>query len=283
MICKGWQMLTIKTSVRPSAIHGNGVFAEQRVLPGETVWQFAPVFDQVIANEDLVDAPQAFREFLDMYAYRSTDMNGDLILSCDNARYLNHSPKPNTVEHPFRSIACEIIDIGDEITCDYSAFCSDGLGFVIVNDTSSNVRRMPLPHENLYTRIKAGPVGVGVFAIRTIPEGVNPFEGDVGAVVSVPVAEVERLSDEALRRIYYDFCPVTADAFVAPCDFNQLTIGWYVNHSSTPNLIAVSDMKFISNRLIELGEEITSDYSTYSAHARRFIDGWITGIVGTES
>lgn len=276
-------MLTIRTTVRPSAIHGNGVFAEQRVLPGETVWQFAPMFDRVIANEDLVDAPQAFLEFLEMYAYRSTDMNGDLILSCDNARYLNHSPKPNTEELPFRSIAREVISIGDEITCDYGTFCSDGLGFEFANDPSIAVRRMMLPHENLYTRIKAGAVGVGVFAIRDIPGGVNPFEGDVGAVVSVPVADVDRLSDEELRRMYYDFCPVAADGFVAPRDFNQLTVGWYVNHSSTPNLTAISEMKFITNRVIRLGEEITSDYSTYSAHARRFINDWAAGIAGTES
>ena len=276
-------MLTIKTTVRPSVIHGNGVFAEQRVLPGETVWQFAPIFDRVIADEDLVDAPQAFREFLDMYAYRSMDMNGDLILSCDNARYLNHSPKPNTRELPFHSIACKVINIGDEITCDYGAFCSDGIDFIVSEESSVAVRGMTLPHENLYTRIKAGPVGVGVFAIRDIPEGINPFEGDLGAVVSVPVGVVDKLTNEELRRIYYDFCPVIADSFLAPCDFNLLTVGWYVNHSSNPNLTAVSGTKFVTRRSILLGEEITTDYSTYSAHARLFIDSWTTGIAGTES
>src|SRR5689334_1936437 len=54
---------------------------------------------------------------------------GRLILSCDHAKFLNHSDDPNTSEVPFGSIASRPIAVGDEITCDYRAFCTDGKGF----------------------------------------------------------------------------------------------------------------------------------------------------------
>ena len=267
-------MLTIKTSVRPSQIHGNGVFADQRVLAGETVWIYAPAFDQTIDNQKLADAPAAFKDFLEMYAYRSKDMDGALILSCDNARYLNHSTQPNTLELPFRSVASRIIEIGDELTCDYRAFCSDSTDF---EETTVAEGNSQAPHDNLYTRIRSCDSGVGVFAIRDIPEGINPFEGDVGNVVRVPVSDVDLIPEDDLRRIYFDFCPVVDNAFIAPRDLNRLTVGWFVNHSFVPNLTAVDGMKFVANRLIKHGEQLTSDYTTYSSHAHRFIERWNHG------
>lgn len=122
-------MLLVKTRVGPSPIHGIGVFACERVDVGEPVWRFAPGFDQQISDEQRDALPAAFQDFLDMYAYRSSDLEGVTILSCDHARFLNHSDTPNTEERPFESIACKTIEVGDEITCDYEAFCSDGKGF----------------------------------------------------------------------------------------------------------------------------------------------------------
>ena len=39
------------------------------------------------------------------------------------------------------------------------------------------------------------------------------------------------------RRIYFDFCPLVDGAFVAPQDFNQITMAWYLNHSDVPNVV----------------------------------------------
>jgi hypothetical protein len=71
----------------------------------------------------------------------------------------------------------------------------------------------------------------------------------------------------------WQFCSVD-DAFVAPRDFNQLTIGWYVNHSKAPNVRVTAEMAFVAMRDNQNGEELTSDYSTYSAHVEGFFDGW---------
>ena len=266
-------MLTVKTSVRPSTIHGNGVFAEERIVAGDTVWQFDPVFDRVISDADVARSPQAFQEFLDLYAYRSVDMDGALILSADNARYLNHSPYPNTRELRFSSLASRTIEVGEEMTCDYGAFCSDPLNFT-PNATSIPSTSSDLPHANLYTRIRTSSVGVGVFAIRDIPKGVEPFLGDVGNVMSVPVSLVDALENNEIRKIYRDFCPVLDGAFVAPRDFNRMAIGWYLNHSETPNVEVTPEMHFVAARLIRCGEELTTDYSTYSESAARLTSTW---------
>lgn len=122
-------MFVIRTRVGASPIHGVGVFAAEPVALGQTVWRFEPGFDRVITDEEFGTAPAAFRDFLAMYAYRSTDMDGQTILSCDHARFLNHSDDPNTEEQPFVSIARRQIAVDDEITCDYGAFCVEWTGF----------------------------------------------------------------------------------------------------------------------------------------------------------
>ena len=122
-------MLLIRTRVGPSSIHGNGVFACESVDQGILIWRFEPLFDREISEPDLCNMPPAFREYIDMYAYRASDLGGRLILPCDHAKFLNHSATPNTSEIPFGSIANRKINVGDEITCDYDAFCTDGKGF----------------------------------------------------------------------------------------------------------------------------------------------------------
>ena len=119
----------IKTRVGQSAIHGTGVFAAEDVTVGAPVWRFHPRVDQILSDADVAALPEACRIFLSVYAYKSKDLGGRLVLSGDHARFLNHSNDPNTEEHHFVSVACKPIRVDDEITCDYRAFCTDGLGF----------------------------------------------------------------------------------------------------------------------------------------------------------
>lgn len=122
-------MLTIRTRVGPSPIHGLGVFALEPAAVGTVVWRYEPAFDRLIEDGLLAQAPPAFRAFLDTYAYRSLEVSGGLILPCDHARFLNHSDDPNTAERPFESFACRSIAVGDEMTCNYGAFCEGWTGF----------------------------------------------------------------------------------------------------------------------------------------------------------
>lgn len=121
-------MFVIRTRVGPSPIHGTGVFACDHVEVGRPVWRFQPPFDQVFSEDDVAVLSDVVRDFLEIYAYRSTDLGGKLVLSGDHARFLNHSFDPNTEERPFVSVARRRIALGDEITCNYSTF-SDWLGF----------------------------------------------------------------------------------------------------------------------------------------------------------
>ena len=122
-------MFVITTRIGPSPIHGTGVFACEPVEAGGEVWRFHPPFDQVLTVQEIAALPAAARAFLTTYAYPSSELGGKLVLSGDHARFLNHSLDPNTEEKSFLSIARRPIRAGDEITCDYGAFCAGWTGF----------------------------------------------------------------------------------------------------------------------------------------------------------
>jgi uncharacterized protein len=126
---KAVNMFLIRTFIGASAIHGNGVFAGEEIARGTVIWQYEPNFDRVISDEELAGMPDAFCDYINMYAYRSSDIGGRLLLPCDHAKFLNHSADPNTAELPLKSIARRLIQIGEEMTCDYSKFCADWTGF----------------------------------------------------------------------------------------------------------------------------------------------------------
>ena len=122
-------MFLIRTRVGPSLIHGVGVFAAEAVEAGQVIWRFDPAFDRLIGDEERDALPAAFRDYLDTYAYRSADVGNKWVLSCDHAKFLNHSEDPNTAERPFESVAARPIALGEEITCDYRLFVVGWEGF----------------------------------------------------------------------------------------------------------------------------------------------------------
>ncbi len=271
-------MFVIKTRVGPSTIHGTGVFACEPAEPGQVIWRFLPPLDQVISDADFEALPVAAREHLETYSYRSTDLGGQRVLSGDHAKFLNHADDPNTEEQSFVSVARRIIRPGDEITCDYGAFCADWdpaevMPWAVRSEERGAIFRdeVAMPHYNLYTRIRGAANGVGVFAIRDIPAGTVLFAGDTGPTVRVPISDVMQIEDLEIRRMYLDFCPVVSGALVCPADFNQLTMGWYLNHSDEPNIAADVGVQFYARVDIPAGSELTSDYTTYSEHAVDYI------------
>lgn len=122
-------MLLVRTHVAPSAIHGLGVFVDEHVAAGQPVWRFAPGLDLVIPFGTVEGLPEAFRDFLKVYAYESAECPGGIVLSCDNAKYLNHSEIPNCESSGPLNRALRDIAAGEEITCDYRACVSGWTGF----------------------------------------------------------------------------------------------------------------------------------------------------------
>ncbi len=115
----------------------------------------------------------------------------------------------------------------------------------------------------VFCRLKASKIhGVGVFAIKKIPKGTNPFPGAPSYnTISFTKKELSGL-DLEVKKIIFDLVAAEEDIIELPdVSPNSLDISFYVNHSESPNL-KYSDNKeeLITLREIEVGEELTSSY-----------------------
>jgi hypothetical protein len=124
-----------------------------------------------------------------------------------------------------------------------------------------------MPHDGVYVRLGISRVhGVGVIAIRDIPEGTEIFGDDDQAVIRVARADVAKFAP-ALRALYEDFCVVRGAYYLAPPSFNEMTISWFLNHCDEPNVACGAELRFVALRAIAPGEELTADYGTYTEGA----------------
>lgn len=113
-------MLTIRTYVGPSFIHGMGVFAAEPVRAGTRVWVLDPTIDVEITPEQIAALPDPAREVALAHSFVNED--GRMILSRDNAVFFNHSAEPNTLAEPEGNVALRDIAVGEELTEDYRNF-----------------------------------------------------------------------------------------------------------------------------------------------------------------
>jgi hypothetical protein len=104
-----------------------------------------------------------------------------------------------------------------------------------------------------------------VFAIRSIKKGTHLFYGDNDGIVWMTKDKLLRLPKE-VRRLYDDFCIIVnkGRTYGCPSNFNRLTVAWYLNSSSRPNVICDGNFRLFAARNIKAGEELTVDYSTYN-------------------
>lgn len=120
---------------------------------------------------------------------------------------------------------------------------------------------------NVYCRLQpSANHGVGVFAIRRIPKGINPFE------VPIPT-ELISLTDDDIRtlppgvRLMIRQYAVKEDRryVLSSLGFNLLELEYFVNHSSEANLFFDEDKGcYRTARPISPGEELTGDYNHYA-------------------
>jgi uncharacterized protein len=121
-------MFIVHTYIGASPIHGTGVFAGEDVAAGQPIWRFAPGLDLVVPFDQIEKSPKAFRDYMEMYAYVSPQIAGGMVLSCDHAKFLNHSDDPNTEIQGETTLARRPIKTGEEITCDYGICCANWPG-----------------------------------------------------------------------------------------------------------------------------------------------------------
>jgi uncharacterized protein len=128
--------------------------------------------------------------------------------------------------------------------------------------------RQILPHLNVYTRLKPSKIhGVGVFAIQPIPKGMHLLNSDE-EIYWIDEAYIRQLPKN-LRRLYEDFCIIKNGKYGCPQNFNNLTMGWYLNDSSNPNVAMDEDYNLYAIRDIAEGEELTIDSSKFSEQPYR--------------
>jgi len=96
--------------IRDSPIHGRGVFAAQRIAPGEVIIDGC----RDILSDEAVAALSA-----DEQAFVSV-MNGRNIWMRHPSRFVNHSCNPNARGDDQHDVALRVIEAGEEITVDYA-------------------------------------------------------------------------------------------------------------------------------------------------------------------
>ena len=119
-------MLIVATRIRQAGSKGVGLFADEKIPAGETFWLYDARFDLTVKVG--FDTPQHTRSFLEKYATLQPD--GWYQLCADNARFMNHSERPNTraIKRQGRImelVAARDIAAGEELTCDYREHCEN--------------------------------------------------------------------------------------------------------------------------------------------------------------
>lgn len=123
---------------------------------------------------------------------------------------------------------------------------------------------------NVYCRFKPSKIsGVGVFAIRDIPKGINPFKQffPIGSSIKVNPQEVFDNPNIAsgVKKMVRDLYVIDKGVLDLPvCSLNDLSIAFFVNSSKNPNLVTNNGETLVTKRKIKKGEELTADYGTYT-------------------
>jgi hypothetical protein len=121
-----------------------------------------------------------------------------------------------------------------------------------------------------YCRLAPSPIhGLGVFAVRYIPKGIDPFTVGMRyprSWVAITPAEFKHARAGVRSLLASLFVPDVDGAFRVPAlGANLVDIGLYLNHSARPNMRTVDGHRFVTRRRIPAGAELTVDYTSYGA------------------
>jgi hypothetical protein len=122
---------------------------------------------------------------------------------------------------------------------------------------------------DVYTRLGKSRNGVGLFAIRDIPKGVDPLKhcdpfGDAIEVSEEELAAAD--APEEAKRLISDFCALQDGVYHVPdYGIDAIDKSYFLNHSDTPNMTTKNGGEsFVALRHIAPGEELTVNYDLYT-------------------
>ena len=105
--------------------------------------------------------------------------------------------------------------------------------------------------------------GVGVFTKSHLPKGLvlEILEGsDDKHTRFVSVEEAKK--DVGLFEMCERYGVLTKNGYWCPADFCHIHIGWYINHSTNPNVGTIDRIVYKTLKEILPGEELVMDYKT---------------------
>lgn len=120
-------MMMVETELKPSPIHGLGVFLLQPVRKGELIWRFDSRVDRVYTPDEVDSLPEHLQRYLRTYSTWH-EQTGLYVLCGDNGRYFNHSDDPVTVSDAVsfgEDRAARDLAVGEELTSNYSTICDN--------------------------------------------------------------------------------------------------------------------------------------------------------------
>jgi SpoVK/Ycf46/Vps4 family AAA+-type ATPase len=141
---------------------------------------------------------------------------------------------------------------------------------------SNNIRKKLIEHlmNDIYCRIGVSKVaGVGVIAIKDIPNGIDPFKNLSSRKEKIIILNKNDLQgiDKNVKKVLRDFFDSnnSNEFHILSEGPNFINISYYLNHSNNPNIDIVEDNKsdyfgFRTNRIIKKGEELFINYNHYN-------------------
>jgi SET domain-containing protein len=116
-------MFCIKAELKPSPLHGMGVFSKEFIRKGDIVWKFEVGMDVKIHSDKIKTLTDGQKYHIMKFFWKSGDY---FYSSCDISNYVNHSNNPNTAiknigEEDEKIVMEALKDIqeGEELTQDY--------------------------------------------------------------------------------------------------------------------------------------------------------------------
>jgi hypothetical protein len=115
-------MLTVKTYLAPSKIHGIGLFAGEKIPAKSVIWKYNPLIDKIFNKETFLKICQEQDPYTLHHLLNSSyKKNNRYFYLTDNARFINHSDQSSNISFldEYTEIAQRDIEVDEELLENY--------------------------------------------------------------------------------------------------------------------------------------------------------------------